>query len=151
MNTIAEEKTMLRNGREGIRRLIEQQKQERNLQTEKDHPADTPKKVQKVKPLSQAKAESVATAIEKSENVVLHRQENIEPTGFSINLPKDNQLPKRKGPRFDETHVRFTNYMRKNLYTVVQALKKAGEIESLTALVDASVRDYLKRHYAQID
>lgn len=47
----------LRNGREGIRKFIEQQNQERNLQTEKAYPADLPKKVLKVKSLFRAKAE----------------------------------------------------------------------------------------------
>jgi hypothetical protein len=138
---------MLRNGREGIKKLIEKQNKERNLQAEKAHSADEPKKVLKVRPISQAKAEYVATAEEKLEDAVLHRQENIEPTGLSVDLPKNDHLPRRKGPRFEDTHVRFTNYLQKELYTKVQDLRKRGEIDSVTALLDASVRDYLKRHY----
>lgn len=140
---------MLRNGREGIRKIVEQYEREKGKRTEEAVPADAPKKVLKVRPLSQIKEESNAAASEKGEMVFPHRQEVDVPKGFSFDLPKEDPPPRKKGPRFEETHVRFTNYMQKDLYAEVQALKRAGEIESVTALMDASVREYLSKHFAK--
>ncbi|MGU3471498.1 hypothetical protein ACLBWT_10155 [Paenibacillus sp. D51F] len=131
---------MLRNSREGIRQLVEKHQQERNLYTKETNSADAPRKVLKVKPLSQVKAIPVVAVKERNEGAILPRHEIVAPNDPTINLPKDDRLPRRKGPRFEETHVRLTNYLQKELYAAVQALRKSGEIESVTALLDASVR-----------
>ena len=48
-----------------------------------------------------------------------------------------------KEKTFEETHVRFTSYLEHDLHIVVQALKKQGQIRSITELVNESIKHYL--------
>jgi hypothetical protein len=48
-----------------------------------------------------------------------------------------------KKAKFEDTHVRFTSYLEKNLYVVVRQLKKQGSISSITELVNESIKQYL--------
>jgi hypothetical protein len=51
----------------------------------------------------------------------------------------------KKKKAFSETHVRFTSYLERDLYHVVQLLKNQGYIESITELINDSIKDYLLR------
>lgn len=62
--------------------------------------------------------------------------------GREINIAKLN-----KKAKFDETHVRFTSYLEKNLYSVIQLLKKQGHIDSITELVNESIKFYLTSNH----
>ncbi|KZZ85051.1 hypothetical protein [Bacillus sp. SJS] len=48
---------------------------------------------------------------------------------------------------FAETHVRVTTYLEMNVHQIVHMLQKNGKIESITKLVNESIKDYLMNHY----
>ncbi|MBP1932290.1 hypothetical protein [Ammoniphilus resinae] len=92
------------------------------------------------------------------------RKENVNPTkDTNINLPhmqesnyplmdsKQFQNVERKPPqkslRFENTHKRFTNYLENDLHRITQNLKNSGEIDSLTALFNNAVFEYLTRYF----
>lgn len=55
------------------------------------------------------------------------------------------QQPKKQS--FNETHVRITTYLEKNVHQIIRILQKQGQIESITKFINDSVKDYLMNHY----
>lgn len=56
-------------------------------------------------------------------------------------LPKI--IDKEKIPTFKEKHVRVTTYVEKNLHIIIQLLLEGGQIDSITQLVNDSLKFYL--------
>ena len=56
-------------------------------------------------------------------------------------LPKI--IDKEKVPTFKEKHVRVTTYVEKNLHIIIQLLLEGGQINSITQLVNDSLKFYL--------
>lgn len=52
-------------------------------------------------------------------------------------------IEKEKIPTFKEKHVRMTTYVEKNLHIIIQLLLAGGQIESITQLVNDSLKFYL--------
>lgn len=50
-------------------------------------------------------------------------------------------------PRFEETHVRFTNYLRKDISERIERLRDEGKIESITKLINDAIRKHLDTYY----
>lgn len=55
------------------------------------------------------------------------------------------QQPKKQS--FNETHVRITTYLERNVHQIIRILQKQGQIESITKFINDSVKDYLMNHY----
>lgn len=55
------------------------------------------------------------------------------------------QQPKKQS--FNETHVRITTYLEKNVHQIIRMLQKQGQIESITKFINDSVKDYLMNQY----
>jgi hypothetical protein len=52
-------------------------------------------------------------------------------------------IPQPKKAKFEETHVRFTSYLEKDLHQIIQELRREGVISSVTELVNEAVKAYL--------
>lgn len=52
-------------------------------------------------------------------------------------------IDKEKIPTFKEKHVRVTTYVEKNLHIIIQLLLEGGQIDSITQLVNDSLKFYL--------
>ncbi|GGJ76733.1 hypothetical protein GGR02_002889 [Anoxybacillus voinovskiensis] len=52
-----------------------------------------------------------------------------------------------KKATFAETHVRVTTYLEKNIYQIIQMLRTHNQIESITKLINDSVKEYLMKKY----
>lgn len=48
---------------------------------------------------------------------------------------------------FTETHVRITTYLEKNVHQIIHLLQKQGQIDSITKIINDSVKEYLINHY----
>ena len=73
-------------------------------------------------------------------------------TGPLSPAPKTEEprRPKRRSnkPLFSETHVRFTNYFRKDVAERIEALRAEGRLDrSLTEIINEAVRKYLDTYY----
>jgi len=55
------------------------------------------------------------------------------------------QQPKKQ--TFNESHVRITTYLEKNVHQIIRMLQKQGQIESITKFINDSVKDYLMNQY----
>lgn len=44
---------------------------------------------------------------------------------------------------FAETHIRVTTYLEKNVHQIIRMLQKQGQIDSITSLVNESIKAYL--------
>jgi len=65
---------------------------------------------------------------------------------FNKTQPTDDfNYKHRRGnkPLFEETHVRFTNYLRKNIFERIEYLRNEGKLESLTKLINDALRKYI--------
>lgn len=62
-------------------------------------------------------------------------------------------VPKKMGKKqsFNDTHVRVTTYLEKNIHQIVHIMQKQGQIESITKFVNDSIKDYLMKKYHQED
>ncbi|UGB30585.1 hypothetical protein [Metabacillus sp. B2-18] len=58
-------------------------------------------------------------------------------------IPKQQQ----KKQTFDDTHVRITTYLEKNVHQIVRMLQKQGQIESITKFVNDSIKAYLLNEF----
>lgn len=63
------------------------------------------------------------------------------------NFSSNSERPPRKKEKFEDTHKRFTNYLELELYEGIQSLKDKGEIESLTAVLNAAIYEYLTKYF----
>lgn len=52
-------------------------------------------------------------------------------------------ITKEKLPTFQEKHVRMTTYVEKNLHIIIQLLLESDQIDSITQLVNDSLKFYL--------
>jgi len=61
----------------------------------------------------------------------------------------DSNHKHRRGnkPLFEETHVRFTNYLRKDVSERIECLRNEGKIESITKLINDAIRKHLDTYY----
>jgi hypothetical protein len=50
-----------------------------------------------------------------------------------------------KKERFEETHIRFTSYLEKDLHQLIQELRREGLISSVTELINEAIKAYFKR------
>lgn len=57
-------------------------------------------------------------------------------------VPK--QIQKKQS--FNETHVRITTYLEKNLHQIIHMLLEQGQIESISKFINDSVKEHLLRH-----
>ncbi|MBG9545511.1 hypothetical protein ABE29_22995 [Cytobacillus firmus] len=57
------------------------------------------------------------------------------------------QQPKKQS--FNETHVRITTYLEKNVHQIIRMLQKQGQIESITKFINDSVTEYLMNQYQE--
>lgn len=48
---------------------------------------------------------------------------------------------------FTETHVRITTYLEKNVHQIIHLLQKQGQIDSITKIINDSVKEYLMNNY----
>jgi hypothetical protein len=76
-----------------------------------------------------------------------HKQELQE--GLTINETFQARLrkPPQKSPRFEDTHKRFTNYLEKDLFMIIQHLRQNGQIESVTQIINNAVFEYLTSYF----
>ncbi|MCM3116316.1 hypothetical protein M3610_13505 [Neobacillus sp. MER 74] len=75
-------------------------------------------------------------------------QESNEQLILSEDFLSSARKPPQKSLRFDETHKRFTNYLQKDLYSAIQNLRKSGEIDSLTSLINDAIFEYLANYFS---
>jgi hypothetical protein len=73
-------------------------------------------------------------------------------TGTAPVAPQATEMraPRRRSnrPLFSETHVRFTNYLEKEIADRIEELRKAGRLDrSMTRIINESVRKYLDTYY----
>ena len=47
------------------------------------------------------------------------------------------------GPRFEETHVRFTSYFRNDVYERIEELRDVGKITNLKTFINDALQKYL--------
>ena len=52
-----------------------------------------------------------------------------------------------KKQSFNETHLRITTYLERNVHQIIRMLQKQGQIESITKFINDSVKDYLMNQY----
>lgn len=62
-------------------------------------------------------------------------------------IPKRGNHRRSSKPRFEDTHIRFTSYFRKDISERIEKLRDEGKIESLTGLINESVRKYLDMYF----
>jgi hypothetical protein len=55
------------------------------------------------------------------------------------------EIPKKE--TFAESHVRVTTYIEKNLHQIIRMLQKQKQIESITRLINDSIKDHLMNKY----
>ncbi|MBE4907872.1 hypothetical protein IMZ08_07370 [Bacillus luteolus] len=58
---------------------------------------------------------------------------------------------KQKKQSFSETHVRITTYLEKDVHQIIRILKKQGQVDSITKLVNESIKEYLLQEYNSND
>lgn len=72
----------------------------------------------------------------------------LEQETFFLNgkifIPKQKQ----KKETFADSHVRITTYLEKNVHQIIRMLQKQGQIESITKLVNDSIKEYLMKEYS---
>ena len=76
-------------------------------------------------------------------NIVTSKQDNqmfIDGKPFVL-----KQIQKKKS--FNETHVRITTYLDKNLHQIIHILLEQGQIESISKFVNDSVKEHLLSQY----
>jgi hypothetical protein len=76
-----------------------------------------------------------------------HKHESHGGQTLNEKFQKVLRKPPQKSPRFEETHKRFTNYLEKDLYMIIQNLRKKGEIDSLTLLINNAMYEYLTNYF----
>lgn len=84
---------------------------------------------------------------ESTVNLSPHIQESNIPLMVSENFQNNSRKPPQKALRFDDTHKRFTNYLQRDLYAVIQKLRANGEIDSMTLLINDAVFEYLAIYF----
>ena len=55
---------------------------------------------------------------------------------------------KKKKPTFEESHVRITTYLSKDIHIIVKMLLSQAQITSITALINDSVKAYLLSEFS---
>lgn len=65
----------------------------------------------------------------------------------SKDLEKGAQRPPKRAAKFEETHKRFTNYLEIELLDAIQRLNKNGEIQSITAIVNDAIYEYVHNYF----
>jgi hypothetical protein len=76
-----------------------------------------------------------------------HKHETHGGSTLNENFRKRLRKPSQKSPRFEDTHKRFTNYLEKDLYMIIQNLRKKDAIDSLTILINNAVYEYLTNYF----
>jgi hypothetical protein len=85
--------------------------------------------------------------------------EEIEDDALEEPLEKDPQqlyidgkpfVPKQKNrkPTFEESHIRITTYLSKDIHLIVRMLLSQNQISSITALINDSVKAYLLNEFS---
>lgn len=76
-------------------------------------------------------------------NVVRSKQNNqmfIDGKPFVL-----KQMQKKQS--FNESHVRITTYLERNLHQIIHMLLEQGQIESITSLINESLKSYLLNEF----
>lgn len=58
-------------------------------------------------------------------------------------VPK--QIPKKQS--FNETHIRITTYLEKNVHQIIHMLLEQGQIESISKFINDSIKEHLMQRY----
>jgi hypothetical protein len=64
-----------------------------------------------------------------------HKHESHGGSTLNENFRKRLRKPPQKSLRFEDTHKRFTNYLEKDLYMIIQNLRKKGEVDRCVELI----------------
>lgn len=57
-------------------------------------------------------------------------------------------IQKNRKLTFEESHIRITTYLEKDCHLIVRMLLKQGQISSITALINESVKAYLLNEFS---
>lgn len=133
------------NNRDALRRTVEKYQKQKELREQLAQDSQTQAtepnaEEQPKRRIIKMKSKSEETLAEK---VIPHTQESLDPSGKAVNFPKDNRRPPKKATSFEESHKRFTNYMKIDYYQIIQRLRKRGDIESMTTLLNDAIHEYL--------
>lgn len=55
------------------------------------------------------------------------------------------QMPKKQ--TFNDTHVRITTYLEKNVHQIIHMLLEQGQIESISKFINDSIKEHLMNNY----
>ena len=64
-----------------------------------------------------------------------------------VNPIRNSNVRKKREPKFDETHIRFTNYFNIDLWRQITELRNEGSITNLTNLINEAVSLYIEENY----
>lgn len=86
-----------------------------------------------------------------SESVVEEqiKEELIQEQQLMLNGKPFVLKEQQKKKSFAETHVRITTYLEINVHQIIKMLHNQGQIESITKLVNDSVKVYLEKVYSK--
>ncbi len=62
--------------------------------------------------------------------------------------PEAGPVPPRAEP-FEQRYRRVTTYLERELHARVRELRKTGTVDSVTALYNAALREYINRYYGE--
>lgn len=67
-------------------------------------------------------------------------------TSTIINNSISNKVkPRERKLKFDDKYQRITTYLENELHATVMELKKLGDIDSITSLINTAIKEYLKK------
>ncbi|MEK4228383.1 hypothetical protein [Solibacillus sp. FSL H8-0538] len=129
------------NSRDGFKRTVEKYQKQKELReplAQENLTSTTEPNVeeQPKRRVIKIKSKSEETTLEK---VIPHTQELLEASEKAVNFPNDARRPPKKATSFEESHKRFTNYVKKDYYQIIQRLRIRDDIESMTALLNDAI------------
>lgn len=82
------------------------------------------------------------------EEIIIEERVEEEPKQLYIDGKPFIPKQKKRKPTFEESHVRITTYLSKDLHAIVRILLNNGQIPSITALINESVKAYLMNEFS---
>lgn len=85
---------------------------------------------------------------EYQEEIIIEEQLEEEPKQLYIDGKPFIPKQKKSKPTFEESYDRITTYLSKDVTIIVRMLLKQGQIQSITALINDSVKPYLLNEFS---
>lgn len=86
---------------------------------------------------------------EEQEEIIIEEQLEEEPKQLYIDGKQFIPKQKKSKPTFEESYDRITTYLSKDVHIIVRMLLKQGQIQSITALINDSVKAYLLNEFSE--